>query len=96
MRVCVRRAGLLTETLPVGGVGVECPPAATLGDLLRLLEARYGAVIGDELLAGDRLRDGVAVLVDGRSAASLAGLQTPLNDGAEVFLTVIIQGGAGT
>lgn len=92
MNVRVRRAGLLTEEMPVE-VRLECAAGATLRDVVDGLASRFGPPVTAAVLDGGRLRAGVVVLLDGRSAASLRGLDTPLRDGSEVLLTLMAAGG---
>ncbi len=65
----------------------------TVGDLLRLLSARYGPLLKEEIFDGDLLSDRVTILVNGMHIASTGELDTPLAEGDSVSLFPIVGGG---
>ncbi|MGE5578170.1 MAG: MoaD family protein [Syntrophothermus sp.] len=68
--------------------------AATAGELLVALAARYGEAFRRELLTpeGD-LKAGIAILVNGRNVSFLQGLATPLDPRDKVTIIPPIAGG---
>ena len=65
----------------------------TVKELIDLLAINYGPCVITSLLQGDRLREGLCILLNGRSMDSLEGLGTQLHDGDDVFFTILINGG---
>ena len=68
--------------------------AATIGELLRELEADYPSLAG-ELVAGDgaELAGDTVVTIDRRHVTQLQGLATPLEDDVVVRLVPSVYGG---
>ncbi len=64
--------------------------AATLGELVEKLESKF-AGIAAELLEGDRIRPGLALICDG--APARFGLKEKLQQGGEVHIVAAIAGG---
>ncbi|MCL6451595.1 MAG: ATP-dependent sacrificial sulfur transferase LarE [Acetobacteraceae bacterium] len=92
MQVKVRRLLVLEGIVPEGSV--ELPEGSRLRDLIRRLEELYGPRVGEELIQEGRLRPDRPVLIGGRGAAGLGGLDAPLRDGVEVVFLVPLAGGA--
>lgn len=88
--------GILTVDMP-GEITIEPSPAAGL--TLRTLifdclasqhEPRLPGALFD---AQGELRPGYTILVDGRNAMQLGGLDLVLRDGANVLITALVSGG---
>lgn len=93
MKVDVVAAGALTHSLRGGRVLVEGDDL-TVATLLESLVVQHGPVMAHELMDHGRLRDGLALLVNGRNVLSLPGrFDAPLHDGDEVFITIMVAGG---
>jgi hypothetical protein len=76
------------------GIEIDQPGPLSLGDLIvRELAARYGAGFVIALIDGDGLRPGYVVLINGRNATQVGGLQAVVADGATVLFTVPVAGG---
>lgn len=68
--------------------------AATVGELLMALTARYGATFRRELMTSDgNLKAGIAILVNGRNIVFLQGMATPLNERDKVTIIPPAAGG---
>jgi molybdopterin converting factor small subunit len=67
----------------------------TVRDLIDHLQTRYGPALTNELLdRGGDIRQGLCFLVNGRNILSLPGrYQTPLQDGDEVLIALVVGGG---
>jgi molybdopterin converting factor small subunit len=93
VKVKVWTAGALTRSLPGGEVHVDAE-GQTVIEMLHALVARFGKTMAQELMTDGRVRDGLAVLVNGRNVLSLPdGLDTILVDGDQVAITIVVPGG---
>lgn len=96
MAIHVRTMGILSAEMP-GQVTVEVAPAdgVTLRSLIfdRLASEQDDRLPGALFDAQERLRSGYAILVDGRNAMQLGGLDLFVRDGATVLITVVVSGG---
>ena len=93
MNVKVWTAGALTHSLRSGEVLVDAE-GQTVIEMLQALVARYGQAMAQELMTEGRVRDGLAVLVNGRNVLSLPnGFDTVLEDGDQVAITIVFPGG---
>ena len=93
MNVKVWTAGALTHSLPSGEVVVDAE-GQTVIEMLHALVARFGQAMAQELMTDVRVRDGLAILVNGRNVLSLPhGFDTILEDGDQVAITIMIPGG---
>ena len=73
-----------------GGEAKVTAAADTLGELIERLEETYPG-LKSRLMDGDRLRGGLAVFVDGETAAG--GLRAKLSPDSEVYFAPAIAGG---
>lgn len=71
---------------------VEIEEGATFGDLIDLLDQKYGA-IKEKILDQGCLKEGALVLVNGISILKLAGSGLILRDGDDILLSVTVIGG---
>jgi molybdopterin synthase sulfur carrier subunit len=71
---------------------VDDPPA-TLGPLLEMLAARYGASFRRAVFAGDELSPEIIILVNGRNVLYSGQRQTPLAADDEVSIFPMVAGG---
>jgi len=93
MMISVKSIGVFREQFG-SGVSVELRnPPYTAGQLLHVLEQRYGLDFARQVLPPDGQGNVMALLVDGRNISSQQGLDTPLKEGAEVFFAVMVAGG---
>jgi molybdopterin converting factor small subunit len=93
VKVKVWTAGALTHSLPSGEVLVDAQ-GQTVIEMLHALVARSGHDMARELMRDGRVRDDLAVLVNGRNVLSLPqGFDTILEDGDQVAITIMIPGG---
>lgn len=93
MRIRVKALGTLRRGLPGGQDFIE-GQGLTIGGVLDALVSRHGKLLAEELYEGEKLREGLAILVNGRNVLSLAdGLLTALDDGDEVLITAVVPGG---
>jgi molybdopterin converting factor small subunit len=93
MRVKIRTAGALTQSMP-GGKDVIEGQNLTVRKLIDALVARYGPGLKEELLEQGNLKGGLCMLVNGLNILSQPKkYETPLQDGDEVFITIVVTGG---
>lgn len=93
MNVNVVTAGALTRSLPAGKVVVEGEDL-TVAALLESLVAAHAPGMADELMDHGGLREGLALLVNGRNVLSLPKqFGTLLHDGDEVLIAIMVAGG---
>jgi len=93
VNVKVWTAGALTHSLRSGEVLVDAE-GQTVIEMLQALVARYGQAMAQELMTEGRVRDGLAVLVNGRNVLSLPhGFDTVLEDADQVAITIVFPGG---
>jgi hypothetical protein len=96
MSITVISMGLLSVEIP-GQVAIE--PGSAGGMTLRSLVFDRLAALHDAALPGvlfdaqEHLKPGYAILVDGRNAMQLGGLDLLVRDGATVMLTAMVSGG---
>lgn len=93
MNVNVTTAGALSRSLPGGRTVVEGDDL-TVARVLEALVARYGPGMAQELMERSRLREGLALLVNGRNVLSLPErFETLLRDGDEILIAIMVAGG---
>jgi molybdopterin converting factor small subunit len=93
MRVKIRTAGALTQSMPEGKDVIEGRDL-TVRKLIDALVARYGPGLKEELLEQGNLKEGLCMLVNGLNILSQPEkYETPLQDGDEVFITIVVTGG---
>jgi hypothetical protein len=96
MAITVISMGLLSVEIP-GTVAVE--PGSAGGITLRSLIFDRLASLHDAALPGvlfdpqEHVKPGYAILVDGRNAMQLGGLDLLVRDGSTVMLTAMVSGG---
>ncbi len=78
-------------------VRVDCPDAATVGEVFERLHACHPGIVERALDEQGQVRPHVNIFVDGQStrAGSRLGLQTPVRAGAEVWILPAVSGGSG-
>ena len=75
-------------------IEIDQPGPLSLGDLItHQLAAGYGPGFVTALIEGVDLRPGYVVLINGRNATQVGGLQAAVADGATVLFTVPVSGG---
>ena len=77
-----------------GGEKAVSGEGATLSELIENLEATHPG-IKDRLIEGEDLRRFVNVYVDDEDVRFTGGLETKLDDGAQVVILPAVAGGAG-
>jgi molybdopterin converting factor small subunit len=93
MLISVRSIGAFREQFGMG-VTVELNnPPYNAGQLLNILQQRYGLDFTRQVLPADGQANVMALLVDGRNITGQQGLDTPLKDGAQVYFAVMVAGG---
>jgi molybdopterin converting factor small subunit len=93
VKIKVKALGALTHSMTNGKTVIEGRDLTVAG-LLDSLIARYGTRMAEELMNNGELRKGLALLVNGRNVLSLPEkFETPLQDGDEVIITIIVAGG---
>lgn len=65
---------------------------ATVGDVLRALEAEFDGLAG-ELVEGDEIRPQLSVLKNGREVLHMQGMETPLEGGDTLSIFPPVAGG---
>jgi molybdopterin converting factor small subunit len=94
MLISVRSIGAFREQFGLAGVTLELrEPPYTAGQMLNVLQQRYGLDFARQVLPADGQENVMALLVDGRNIASQQGLETPLKEGGEVYFVVMVAGG---
>ena len=93
MKVTVITVGALTRSMPQRRDVIEAERLTVQG-LLEALVDRYGSPMAAELMNQGTLREGLALLVNGRNVLSLPqGFDTPLTDGDEIHIAIMVAGG---
>jgi molybdopterin converting factor small subunit len=93
LEIQVITAGALTHSLPAGRE-VIAGENLTIEDILQALVAKYGRQMAEELLPGGDLREGLALLLNGRNVLSLPEkFQTRLADGDKLLIAIRVAGG---
>ena len=76
------------------GEGVIEGNHMTVRALIRAMVEKYGIGLKKELLDQDHIREGLCLLVNGRNILSMPEkYNTPLQDGDEVLISVLVAGG---
>ena len=70
-------------------------PTATLGELLRVLSARYGPAFRRWVLENDDLGKTVLVVINGHDSRHQGGIGTPLHPDDTIAIFPAIAGGDG-
>ena len=93
MKVRIRTAGALTHSVPSGEDVIE-GEAFTIRSLIQALVNKFGPGLEAELLVGEEIKEGLCMLVNGRNILSMPErYDTSMQDGDEVFITVLVSGG---
>ena len=93
MRIQIIAAGALTNSLPSGRDIVEGEDLTVRGVLQALLD-KHGAPLKAELMHHENLREGLALLVNGRNVLSLPfQFETSLQEEDAVLITIVTGGG---
>ena len=93
MKVRIRTAGALIHSMPSGEDVIE-GEAFTIRSLIEALAKKFGPGLEAELLDGEEIKEGLCMLVNGRNILSMPErYETFLQDGDEVFVTVLVSGG---
>jgi molybdopterin synthase sulfur carrier subunit len=91
MTVSVRIPGLIGDVF--GAQAWEDVEAATVAELVRVLDGRFPGM-GERLTEpGGEMRRWVQVFVDGKDFRTLAGMGTRLSPGAQVYIVPSVAGG---
>ena len=88
--VSVERLGIL-EQMPRRFISESA--GLTVRQFIDKLSDQYGPDVDDLMLVDEELREGILVLLNGRSIASQSGLATELKDGDDFLLTILAMGG---
>lgn len=92
-RIRVRTAGALLRSLPSGEDVIEGKDLK-VGELIRALVQKHGPALDAELVEKGEIREGLSMLLNGRNVLSLPEkYDTPLEDGDEVLITIMVAGG---
>ncbi|MDW7740091.1 MAG: MoaD/ThiS family protein [Bacillota bacterium] len=91
MKVMIHRVAIAENLPPHFEFKLE--DNATFHDLVVRLNDEYGEGTSEKILSGDKLREGVLVLVNGKSLLQLGGPELILNDGDDIMLAVTVFGG---
>jgi len=84
----------ISKILTGRNVGIELIDMHTLGGLLHVLTSMFGQEFYDAVCSEDGYNtEKVAILVNGTSAAAIGGINIKLNEGDEVSILPVIQGG---
>lgn len=75
---------MLRRTTGVSSVAINTDGPITLGQLIDLACAETTPQLRDDLLEGNSIKKGTLLLVDGRNALFLQGLETPVRAGQEI------------
>ena len=93
MKVSIKTAGALTQSMPSGEDVIE-GGEFTIRSLIEALVEKFGPGLEVELLDGEEIRSGLCMLVNGRNILSMPErYDTSLHDGDDVFITVLVSGG---
>jgi molybdopterin converting factor small subunit len=92
VEVKITFVGVLQRIAGCREEAVSVPEKTTLGGLLRELVARHGQRLEEHLLENGDLAPLATVLVNGRNALSMGGLQSKLSDGSESHVEIVVLG----
>ena len=67
--------------------------APDMRSLLQGLAAQYGSAFGKRIFEGDQLNKAITVFINGRDAAYLKGIDSPLKSDDSVAIFPIVGGG---
>jgi hypothetical protein len=97
-----RRIVLKIKITFSGGLSINLPNSQDIvkGGVLNIrgaldaLVRKHGQILADELFDGEDLKEGLALLINGRNVLSLPKkYQTLLNDKDEIIITTQLEGG---
>ena len=93
LRIEITMVGALTHSLPGGREVIEGQDF-TVQEVLSELVNKHGPALAGELFEDGQMKQGLALLVNGRNVLSLPDkFQTPLKDGDEMLITIFVAGG---
>ena len=93
MKIKIIFSGGLSMNLPNNQDIVEGNVLNIRGALDALVQ-KYGQILAEELFNGEDLKEGLALLINGRNVLSLPkNYQTLLNDKDEIIITTQLEGG---
>jgi molybdopterin synthase sulfur carrier subunit len=76
-----------------GSKEINIDSCLTLRELLDKLCRKYGEKFSGKVLAGDKLRDDIIIMVNGRHILHLQGLETNLEENDEISIFPKVAGG---
>lgn len=94
MKIQLRSVMNIAQTIGARQTFFELAEPSTLRDLLKELTAAYGQEFYDAVCDETGYPDDkVAILINGDSAAAIGGVDVRINDGDDVLILPIIDGG---
>lgn len=91
MAIRVEFFATLRDLLGTNSVELDC--ADTVSDAILALIERFGEVFRDAVMEGDKVKEMVKILVNGRDVRELRGLETELSDGDCISIFPPVAGG---
>lgn len=93
--ITINAVGALTWSLPEGrDLLTFDKDNVSVQEVLDALVLKHGNLLQRELFTDGELRSGLCLIANGRNVLSLpGGFETPLKDGSELIIAVIMAGG---
>jgi len=94
-RVRVRYLGIIQRIVGTSEEEMEITPGTKVRDLLQILKKKYGGEMKNALEDNHMLAANATILIDGRNAETIQGLDTPLEHAHDVQVVVMVPSSFG-
>ncbi len=94
-KVRVRYLGIIQRIVGRSEEEMEITPGAKVSDLLQILKKKYGEEMKNALEDNHMLAANAMILIDGRNAETIQGLDTPLEHAQDVQIVVMVPSSFG-
>jgi len=94
-RVRVRYLGIIQRIVGTSEEEIEITPGTKVRDLLQILKKKYGGEMKNALEDNHMLAANATILIDGRNAETIQGLDTLLEHAHDVQIVVMVPSSFG-